>query len=252
MDRALGARGTARLESPVMLRRSTLFGVMVSSVAILLVGCGEMQDWRSTQRADTLEAYETFLDRYPDSAYAPVAQRRAADLLEQRDWRIASEADTAEAYRRFLDTHPKGRWSREARVRLQNFMSTPGVLGPAALEPLEGPPPPAMLPPDIDSTETPETGVESSAPTQTPQPIEHRIQLGAFSSRALAEDAWRTARARHRELQGLVSEVTPSRTTNVTVHRLQATVVSEAQAREVCRVLVVAGQPCVYVLPSTR
>lgn len=243
-----------------MRHRVRLSGLFAVGIAVALTGCGEMQDWRSTQRADTLEAYETFLDRYPDSSYAPVAQRRATDLLEQRDWQIASQADTAEAYRRFLDTHPKGRWAREARVRLQNFMTTPGVLGPPALEPLEGPPPPAMLPPELESndvtpTTSPPSPSSSSGEAPLPdarQPVEHRIQLGAFSSRELAEEAWRSARARHRELQGLVSQVMPSRSAAATVFRLQATVVSEARAREACRVLVGSGQPCVYVPPATR
>lgn len=244
-----------------MRHRITLSGLFAVGIAVALTGCGELQDWRSTQRADTLEAYETFLDRYPDSSYAPVAQRRATDLLEQRDWRIASEADTAEAYRRFLDTHPKGRWAREARVRLQNFMTTPGVLGPPALEPLEGPPPPAMLPPEAEPPQgespeaeprTTQSAVSNEASSNAPQPVEHRVQLGAFSSRELAEEAWRSARARHRELQGLVSQVTPVRSAAATLYRLQATVVSEARAREACRALAGAGQPCVYVPPGAR
>ena len=235
-----------------MRHRIMLSGLLALGIAVVLAGCGEMQDWRSTQRADTLEAYETFLDRHPESAYAPVAQRRAADLLEQRDWQIASQADTAEAYRRFLDTHPKGRWAREARIRLQNFMTTPGVLGPPALEPLEGPPPPAMLPPEVEPAEIKPPEAANDALANAQQPVEHRIQLGAFSSRELAEDAWRSARARHRELQGLVSQVMPTRSAAATVYRLQATVVSEARAREACRVLVGSGQPCVYVPPATR
>jgi len=62
-----------------------------------LAACSDLQEWRSTQRADTIESYEAFLEQYPESQYAPVAQRRLTDLIEQRDWLAAAEADTAEA-----------------------------------------------------------------------------------------------------------------------------------------------------------
>ena len=226
-----------------MARRISL--AVVLSSALVLAGCGELQDWRSTQRADTLEAYESFVERYPQSQYVPVAQRRRADLVEQRDWLIATESDSAEGYRAFINNHPKGRWTREARVRLQNFLSTPGVLGPAAVEPLESPPPPAMLP--AEPEQEPEAAVD---PEAAPAPVTHRIQLGAYSSREKALEAWRTARAQHIELQGLVSQVVAGRNGQGEVFRLQASVVSEERAREVCRVLVAAGQGCVYVLPG--
>lgn len=232
-----------------LLRHRIAILCLLGTSALLLAGCGELQDWRSTQRADTLEAYESFLDRHPQSQYAPVAQRRAADLLEQRDWRIATELDTAESYRSFLDLHPKGRWAREAKVRLQNFLTPPGVLGPAAIEPLEDPPPPAMMPGDPEPIVVPApASPTASSPAAA---IEHRIQLGAFSSRELAMDAWRTARERHAALQGLVSQLASSTLRNGDmVYRLQASVVSEARAREICQTLLAAGQPCVYVPPA--
>lgn len=226
-----------------MVRRVSSAAVLLS--VLVLAGCGELQDWRSTQRADTLDAYEAFVERYPQSQYVPVAQRRLADLVEQRDWLIATESDSAEGYRTFINNHPKGRWTREARVRLQNFLSTPGVLGPAAIEPLESPTPPAMLPAEPEPE--PEPAVDQGT---APVPVTHRIQLGAYSSRDKALEAWRTARGQHIELQGLVSQVVPGRNSQAEVFRLQASVVSEERAREVCRALVAAGQGCVYVPPG--
>ncbi len=230
--------------------------VLPALSALLLLGaCGELQDWRGTQRADTLEAYQSFLDRHPQSQYAPVAQRRLADLEEQRDWLIATESDSAEGYRTFINTHPKGRWTREARLRLQNFLSTPGVIGPAAIEPVEPLPPPAMLPAtpasaigDSDAASPPAD--PSAAVAIEPAPVTHRIQLGAFSSRDKALEAWRDARAAQAQLQGLVSQVIVGSNGQVEIYRLQASVVSEERAREICRVLTAAGQGCVYVPPG--
>ena len=165
-----------------MVRRLSVIPAL--AMLLLLGACGELQDWRGTQRADTLEAYQSFLERHPQSQYAPVAQRRLADLEEQRDWLIATESDSAEGYRTFIDTHPKGRWTREARLRLQNFLATPGVIGPAAIEPVEPMPPPAMLPAAPDATETPTNPAprESSSVAGPTPPATKRWSSSAASA----------------------------------------------------------------------
>lgn len=230
----------------------------------LLVACGELQDWQGTERADTLEAYESFLERYPASQYAPVAERRIATLTEERDWRLATEQDTAQAYRAFVDTYPRGRWASEARLRLQNFMSAPGVLGPAAIEPVERPvesiPSPELKPADTPTrrtdaptrrTDVPARPVETPTPLpETSQGVQHRIQLGAFSSREKADEGWQAARTQHADLRGLVPQIVSTQQAGGDIHRLRAGVVSEARAREICAKLNAAGQACVYVPPG--
>ena len=209
----------------------------------LLVACGELQDWQGTERADTLEAYESFLERYPASQYAPVAERRIATLAEERDWRLATEQDTAQAYRAFVDNYPRGRWAGEARLRLQNFMSAPGVLGPAAIEPVERP---------VESIPSPELK-PADTPAAVPgasQGVQHRIQLGAFSSREKAEEGWQAARTQHADLRGLVPQIVSTQRAGGDIHRLRAGVVSETRAREICAKLTAAGQACVYVPPG--
>jgi hypothetical protein len=213
----------------------------------VLAACGELQDWQSTEKADTLEAYESFLERYPESQYAPVAERRIAILVEERDWRLASERDTAEAYRQFVDAYPKGRWASEGRLRLQNFMSAPGVLGPAAVEPIERPVEPIPTPELKPTTTAPPPSTETSAQSKG---VRHRIQLGAFSTRDKAEQGWRTARDRYPDLRGLVPQIIGTNSDEGSIYRLRAGVVSEARAREICGKLSAAGQACVYVPPG--
>jgi hypothetical protein len=235
----------------------------------LLVGCSDLQDWRSAQRADTLEAYQWFVDGHPDSQYVAVAERRLLDLTEDRDWRIANERDSAESYRSFINAYPRGRWAKEAKVRLQNFLTTPGVIGPAVIEPVEAPPPapleeellpPVGAPPPRGAPlahAPPPAGAPSARAALAapePSPVTHRIQLGAFSSRELSLEAWRAARERHEQLQGLVAQVVevPATVNSPTtrVFRLQASVASEARAREICAALSAARQGCIYVLPG--
>ena len=90
-----------------------------------------------------------------------------------------------------------------------------------------------------------------AAAVTLPPAVSHRIQLGAFSTREQALAEWSQARARHRELLGLVPSITPTDPVDErSMWRLQSGVASEVQAREICRVLAAAQQPCVYAPPT--
>lgn len=96
----------------------------VAAVAVFLslAACSrEQQDWRAAEAADTVESYDQFLERHPDSELVTAARTRVAQLTEDREWSQAGSADTAEAYREFLAHHPNGKWAQEARIRIQNF-----------------------------------------------------------------------------------------------------------------------------------
>jgi hypothetical protein len=181
----------------------------------MLIACsGERRDWRSAEAADTVEAYDQFIERHPESELAEQARARLAQLTEEREWQRASTANTPESYRAFLAQHPNGKWAGEARIRLESF-----ALGPAS---------------------------ETPAVSQG-----FGIQLGAFSSEEAALGEWARMQARHAsELEGLKPQVVRAASAaGTTVFRLQADVGPEADARGICAALSQASQPCVVVLP---
>ena len=107
------------------MRRSALIvATTLASLFVLtaLAGCSrEKIDWKSAEAADTVEGYDHFIERHPDSALVTQAQTRVAQLNEDRDWKKATAADTADAYRQFLAQHENGKWAEEARIRVENF-----------------------------------------------------------------------------------------------------------------------------------
>ncbi len=222
---------------------------------LALTACTDRREWRTAQAADTLESYEGYLAANPAGEYVPLAQRRLIELKEQRDWRVATEIDTADAYRVFIDAHPKGKWVREARIRIQNFLLDPM---PPAVEDLRPPQAPDggddplfVAPPTAAPVAAAVPAAPVAAAVTLPPAVSHRIQLGAFSTREQALAEWSQARARHRELLGLVPSITPTDPVDErSMWRLQSGVASEVQAREICRVLAAAQQPCVYAPPT--
>lgn len=264
--------------------------VILLLAALALGGCADRREWRNAQSADTIESYEAYLAGRPQGDYVAPAQRRLTELKEARDWDIATQRDTAESYRAFIDAWPKGRWVSEARIRIQNYLLDPmppaveDVRPPteadeaAAAAAAAGAAPATVQPPPADAAPAPADDLlfdapatvsppESTAPAAArpaspavpaapakpgePTAVSHRIQLGAFSSREQAQAEWSQARNRHRELQGLVPLLTPVTAANgAAMWRLQAGVVSEARAREICDTLQAARQPCVYAPPG--
>jgi cell division septation protein DedD len=71
------------------------------------------------------------------------------------------------------------------------------------------------------------------------------IQLGAFSSGAKAEAAWKALTARFGTLAAMTKIVTP--VSGSTLYRLRAAAPSPAEAKAMCQTLRVAGENCVVI-----
>jgi hypothetical protein len=110
--------------------------VIVVVIAVtLLGGCSrEKIDWKSAEAADTLEGYDHFIERHPDSDLATQARARIAQLNEDRNWKRATVTDTADGYRQFLAQHENG-GAEEARIRIENFALDGTAAAPGAADP---------------------------------------------------------------------------------------------------------------------
>lgn len=100
----------------------------------------------------------------------------------------------------------------------------------------EGPPPPEPGPP--------EGSLEGAPPQVTPPPAGGTIQLGAFSSEAAANSAWKALSGRFGYLEPLAHSVLPVTSGERTLYRLRA---SGPGAANICGRLRVAGETCVRV-----
>jgi cell division septation protein DedD len=258
----------------------TRFAVVLALAT--LAGCSrEKIDWKSAEAADTVESYDHFIARHPDSDLATQARARVAQLNEDRDWKRASALDSAEGYRQFLAQHGSGKWSEEARIRIENFALDGTAMGPSgpaaepepvaspvvsasapAASPVEpqpgtfGPratgPAPSTPAEPVVADPSPRPAVPIAAPVaSTPSPGQFGIQLGAFRSQEAALNDWKRLQARFdSDLHGLFARAVPVKQTAGQLFRLQAPVGNEARARTICASLSKQSQPCVVVLPT--
>ena len=75
------------------------------------------------------------------------------------------------------------------------------------------------------------------------------LQLGAFSSSAKAEAAWKSLSGRYTYLADLTKQVSPVKSGDATLYRLRAAGASSSAAQSLCNRLKVAGEACTLVTP---
>jgi cell division protein FtsN len=257
----------------------------LSVVLIGFAGCSRQQsDWQKTREANSVEAYDQFLKKYPSGEFTAQAQARLKDLEEERDWQKARDADTLEAYQAFLKQYPDGKNTEEARIRVENFTlaqtptgaqggttpqgagapqgtpegvqpSTPGAAEPsasagsAAMAPAPSPAAPAATRQKRRHTSSAPGATKVASGTATGK---YAVQLGAFKSgMEAANKRWERLQKEYPQLfAGLSSKIVPKRTQGGTLYRLQAVGMTEAHARRICKDLKARSQPCVIVRPA--
>jgi cell division protein FtsN len=257
---------------------------VLACLCVLMIGfagCSRQQnDWQKTREANTTEAYEQFLKKYPSGEFTAQAQARLKDLYEERDWQKTRDTDTLEAYQAFLKQYPDGKNTEEARIRVENFTlaQTPtgaGAQGGTAGAPQGAAAPEAAQPAPAMGTAAPAgSGAPGAVPAAPPQARtqksrpappaaepaspsrtasgKYAVQLGAFKSGTeAANKRWEHLQKEYPKLfAGLSSKVVPKKAKGGTLYRLQAVGMSEAHARRICKDLKARSQPCVIVRPS--
>ena len=217
----------------------------------------EQRDWRIATEIDTADAYRSFIDAHPKGRWVREARIRIQNFLldpmppaveDIRPPEAAAPAGMAG------DGAPSDLPPAAPSSAPVDAVGTPSdVQEPLFDAPAAAPPKAAPAAPASPAAPSKPAAPATAPPSVSglPQPVSHRIQLGAFATREQAQAEGAQARARHRELLGLVPTVTPvGAADGRSMFRLQASVASESQAREICRVLSTAQQPCVYAPPA--
>jgi cell division septation protein DedD len=234
-----------------------VFLVLGLTATLALSGCSRQQsDWEKTRAANTTDAYELFLKKYPSGEFSAQAQARVKELYEERDWQKARDADTLDAYQGFLKQYPEGKWTEEARIRVENFTlaSAPPNAAPAGTEatPAQTAPPAAPPKPAAAMAMKPAPSkTPASAPVSAKPQGSFGVQLGAFKSGAdAANKRWSKLDQEYPKLlSGLSPTVSPKKGASGTLYRLQVANLSEKRANSICTTLKAHSQACVLIHP---
>jgi cell division protein FtsN len=233
-----------------------VFLVLSLTAALALSGCSRQQsDWEKTRAANTTDAYELFLKKYPSGEFTAQAQARVKELYEERDWKKARDTDTLEAYQAFLKQYPEGKWTEEARIRVENFTlaAAPSSAAPAGAEapPSETAAPPAAPnpAPKAAPSKPAKAAAGSSAHAAAKPQGSYGVQLGAFKSGSdAANKRWAKLEKEYpKVLSGLSPKVSPKKGASGMLYRLQVAGLTEKRAHAICKTLKTHSQACVLI-----
>ena len=86
---------------------------------LLLGGCVTTSfEWKSAQKEDSIEAYQAFRQKNPQSEYDSAAQQR----IEQLQWNATKNIDTIESYQAFIQQYPQNVHMSEAESRIEELL----------------------------------------------------------------------------------------------------------------------------------
>jgi cell division protein FtsN len=250
------------LQSVNMVGINKLCLVVALAAVLAVSACSRQQsDWEKTRTANTTDAYELFLKKYPKGEFTAQAQARIKELYEERDWQKARDTDTLEGYQAFMKQYPEGKWTEEARIRVENFSlaSAPVSTTPPGVDTT----PPETSPPQPASKKTPPSPKPAPKTAAAKAPAArgtkaaprssgaYAIQLGAFKSGAdAANKRWTKLEKEYPKLlSGLSPKVSPKKGASGTLYRLQVASLSETRAGSICKALKAHSQGCVLIHP---
>lgn len=185
----------------------SLWIVLWFGVACGLAGCSRQEaGWRDAARADTVAAYQEYLQDFPAGAHAGAARTRVLELRELEAWAKAGRLRTPEAWQRYLGEWPDGAHAPAARRQLAAFVAGAAPAGAG----------------------------------------DFSVQLGAYSTESAARaDLARHARAHAADLAGAELRVLPPRDSGGDTWRLRTGPLAESAARDLCARLRLRGVDCV-------
>jgi len=92
--------------------------LILIAILFLVIGIGcatTKSDWEKAQRLNTIEAYQEFLRKYPNSEFTSDAKKK----MEILEWEKAKQDDTIKAYQEFLRKYPNSEFTSDAKKKIE-------------------------------------------------------------------------------------------------------------------------------------
>ena len=86
-----------------------------------LKGDSEIDIWDSVRKLDSKISYLNFLEKYPSSKHARIAEERIRFFEEEEAWRNASVTNNLDAFNEFLISFPSSKYEKQAKIRLEEL-----------------------------------------------------------------------------------------------------------------------------------
>jgi hypothetical protein len=109
-------RQRTRIAANVPLALAMLLPVLVLLTSLTATGCADKdkEAWKKAETADSVEAFQQYLQERPKGKYVVQARER----IDALDWQEAEEMGTIAAFQNYLREHSDGNYAVQARERI--------------------------------------------------------------------------------------------------------------------------------------
>jgi hypothetical protein len=202
--------------------------------ALLLTACGSTQgDWNQAQAANTVVAYEDFIDKHPNTPQSVQAHQQIAALNDAQAWAQALQTNTADSLQSYLQQRPSGLHANEARERIGSIERLNAWYAASAVGSAD-----ALQ----DFLQQYPRGPQSDqARARLAKLTGYRVELATVRSEKEAEEARERLQGKYGDILGSVV-VVPG--TDAGQHRVQSADMGPDEARSACTKLREAHLSC--------
>jgi hypothetical protein len=210
---------------------------LIVCAALAMSGCNTAKsDWKKATAANTMAAYQTFLQRHADDKRADDARGRILALQDEQAWATAMKSNTVEGFQEYLRTESGGVYADDARYhitalqRAASWQSLQDNLSAPSLQ--------AFL------QKYPQ-GAESNEARAKLKDFDYRVQLADLRSQAAAERKRAQLQAKFGNVLHEIVVVAPKPPD--TLYRVTSGLMSHDTANSACATLERAHQSCKLV-----
>jgi hypothetical protein len=212
--------------------RSTMPFLVCAAVA--LSACNRADsDWKKAITANTLAAYQTFVQEHGGDPRADNARGRILALQDEQAWAIALKSNTVAGFQEYLKAESGGVYAGDARYHITALQRA------EAWQALQGDPSVASL--QVFLQMYPQ-GLESNQARAKLNELSYRVQLADARSKAAAEHQRASLQARFGQVLHELVVVAPKAPD--TVYHVTSGPMSQAAANSTCEALERAHQSC--------
>jgi outer membrane protein assembly factor BamD (BamD/ComL family) len=86
-------------------------------LSLSLISFSQEGKWEKTQKKNTIESYQVFLEKYPSSEFTESAKQKLIEL----EFKKAEETNTIDGYKYFLSTYNENAYTNQARKSLNKL-----------------------------------------------------------------------------------------------------------------------------------
>jgi hypothetical protein len=211
---------------------------VLGASAVLMVACNSAaNDWNTASNANTIPAYQAFLQKHGSDSHADDARARIAQIQDDNAWTLAQSENSETGYKDYLQQHATGGHAALANTDLTALQRA------AAWKTAESSGSTADLQAFLEKYPT---GAEADQAKQKLAALEgYRVQLAATRSKAEAERKLRFAKQHFRKELGDVEITSPSSPDSM--YRVLSNAMSQQDASSACQAVKRAHEACEVV-----